>query len=143
MRNYYEELGVSPTASQADIHEAYRRLVKTYHPDKHAQNELRDLALEKLKVINEAYGILSSPHQRKAYDAQLQQAPRLSASENLEKQLNRDPRSLVQKAFFWFAATAGTALVTRLFRHVLATVFVLGLFGLWYLWRKKKKKSDD
>ncbi len=55
MRDPYEVLGVSPNASEEEIKEAYRELVKKYHPDKYMNNPLADLAEEKLREVNEAY----------------------------------------------------------------------------------------
>ena len=55
MRDPYEVLCVSRTASDAEIKSAYRELVKKYHPDNYADNPLADLASEKMKEINEAY----------------------------------------------------------------------------------------
>ena len=55
MRDPYEVLGVSRTASDSEIKSAYRELVKKYHPDNYADNPLADLASEKMKEINEAY----------------------------------------------------------------------------------------
>jgi len=55
MRDPYEVLGVSRTASDSDIKKAYHELVKKYHPDNYANNPLADLASEKMKEINEAY----------------------------------------------------------------------------------------
>ncbi len=51
----YKVLGVSPTATDQQIKEAYRELAKKYHPDSYADNPLADLASEKMKEINEAY----------------------------------------------------------------------------------------
>ncbi len=51
----YKVLGVSPTASDDDIKETYRRLARKYHPDKYADSELKELAEEKMKEINSAY----------------------------------------------------------------------------------------
>lgn len=55
MRNPYEVLGVREGASQDEIKQAYRELVKKYHPDRYTDNPLRDLAEDKLREINEAY----------------------------------------------------------------------------------------
>ena len=55
MKDPYEVLGVSRTASDNEIKSAYRELVKKYHPDNYANNPLADLASEKMKEINEAY----------------------------------------------------------------------------------------
>ena len=63
-RDYYEVLGVSKDASEADIKMAFRRLAKKYHPDvcKEADAE------EKFKEIQEAYAVLSDDTRRKQYD---------------------------------------------------------------------------
>lgn len=74
-RDYYEILGVERTASAEEIKRAYRRLVKQYHPDIYKGPD----ADQRIKEINEAYEVLSSPEKRAAYDrfghAGLQGAP--------------------------------------------------------------------
>ncbi|MBZ9713883.1 DnaJ C-terminal domain-containing protein [Deinococcus multiflagellatus] len=64
-KDYYDVLGVSRGASDADIKSAYRKLAKQYHPDKNAGDEK---AAEKFKEIGEAYAVLSDPEKRKVYD---------------------------------------------------------------------------
>ena len=59
MKDPYEVLGVSRTASDSEIKAAYRELVKKYHPDNYANNTLADLASEKMKEINEAYDAIT------------------------------------------------------------------------------------
>ena len=58
MQNPYEVLGIKEGASQQEIKDAYREQVKKYHPDKHQDNPLYELAEEKLQEINEAYEYL-------------------------------------------------------------------------------------
>ena len=56
MKNPYEVLGISPSATDEEVKEAYRNLARKYHPDNYsADNPLADLATEKMKEINEAY----------------------------------------------------------------------------------------
>lgn len=55
MKDPYVVLGVSKDASDEEIKDAYRALVKKYHPDKFADSDLAELANEKMKEINAAY----------------------------------------------------------------------------------------
>lgn len=64
-RDYYEVLGVSRTATDAEIKKAYRKLAMKYHPD---YNPGDKDAEEKFKEINEANEVLSDPKKRQLYD---------------------------------------------------------------------------
>lgn len=64
-RDYYEVLGLTRTASDADIKKAYRRLAMKYHPDR---NDGDTDAEEKFKEAKEAFEILSDQQKRAAYD---------------------------------------------------------------------------
>ena len=55
MTDPYKILGVSPTDDDETIKQAYRELVRKYHPDKYADTDLAEMANEKMKDINAAY----------------------------------------------------------------------------------------
>ena len=57
----YEVLGLSRGATDEEIKNAYRELVKKYHPDKYIDNPLADLAEEKMREVNDAYEMLMKP----------------------------------------------------------------------------------
>src|SRR5215210_3897718 len=64
-RDYYEVLGVSKTAGEAEVKAAFRKLAMTYHPDKNPGDKNAEI---KFKDINEAYQVLSDGQKRAAYD---------------------------------------------------------------------------
>jgi len=56
VRDPYSVLGITPNATDDEVKEAYRVLVRKYHPDNYADdNPLKELATEKMQEINEAY----------------------------------------------------------------------------------------
>jgi molecular chaperone DnaJ len=75
-RDYYEVLGLSREAGDAEIKKAYRRLARDHHPD---ANPGDSGAEERFKELTEAYEVLSNPQARRAYDTYGHQVPRSGA----------------------------------------------------------------
>jgi DnaJ-class molecular chaperone len=64
-KDYYATLGVSKTATEKEIKQAYRKLARKYHPD---VNPADKTAEARFKEINEAYEVLGDPDKRRKYD---------------------------------------------------------------------------
>ena len=64
-RDYYEVLGVSKTASDAEIKSAYKKMAIKYHPDRNPGDKEAE---EKFKEAAEAYDVLRDPDKRARYD---------------------------------------------------------------------------
>ncbi len=64
-KDYYSTLGVSKTASEKEIKQAFRKLARKHHPDVNPGDKAAEA---KFKEINEAYEVLGDPAKRKKYD---------------------------------------------------------------------------
>ncbi len=95
--DYYAVLDVSPSATQSEIKRSYRRLARKYHPDLNQQ--ARD---QHIKLLNEAYKILSDPTRRATYDQQrlIEASRRKAAQEALRQQ--QEPRMTWIEGIFGF-----------------------------------------
>lgn len=63
--DYYKTLGVSRSASQAEIHQAYRKLARKYHPDLNPDDPN---AAKKFQEVQKAFEVLNDPQKRENYD---------------------------------------------------------------------------
>jgi curved DNA-binding protein CbpA len=107
MKNYYEDLGLTPTATDEEIKTAYRKLSLKFHPDKNDGDKYFE---ELSKKINVAYETLGDKNKRKIYDDSLgyssnpnskssstnnySEAPRNNTNSNNEQEFLRKLRSL-------------------------------------------------
>lgn len=64
-RDYYETLGVTRAATDAEIKKAHRKLARKYHPDLNPNDKQAE---EKFKEIQEAYEVLGDKEKRSRYD---------------------------------------------------------------------------
>ena len=103
--DYYQILGLTPTATPAEVKKRYRELVRKYHPDVNASAD----AAQKILAINEAYHTLGDVEKRSHYDAlrTLSQNSRPTRSETPSSApSNGTPRSAVD--FNGFGTTRPT-----------------------------------
>jgi DnaJ domain len=110
---YYEELGLSPRATEAEVKRSYKRLTLLLHPDQHQDPEIRALAETQMKRLNEIVSILADPQQRLVYDQGLLDKP-LSVRHIPPEQ-----------ALFWLRNNRGWILVGVAFGLFLAAAFLI------------------
>lgn len=79
MTDYYKVLGVSRKASQEEIENAYRKIVRENHPDLYPGDKERE---ERLKAANEAYQVLGNAEKRRQYDAGLNGSGRVRIADD-------------------------------------------------------------
>ena len=111
-KNFYKILQVDPSATEAQIRNAYRALAREHHPDVSSHPAARDI----FQDIQRAYEILSDPERRRKYD-------RFRASEGLDKSSSLSVRAVIshkqlltnveEQAFYaWLDITPATDLPT-------------------------------
>ena len=125
-KDYYAVLGVDKHSSQVDIDRSYKRLASKHHPDRGGSEE-------RMKQLNEAYGVLKDSSVRRDYDATRRTRPQSAPG------FVRGARSARATR-----ATEPTARDVGVFGHVLSAGLCLaaGLFLLllvrfqwiWFLW---------
>jgi molecular chaperone DnaJ len=92
--DHYRTLNVTPTATQAEIKQAYRQLAKQFHPDSNRETANH----EKIARVNAAYEVLGDPEHRKSYDQQLHYLTQLEAAGFSAGRGNRQQRTAAAQA---------------------------------------------
>jgi curved DNA-binding protein CbpA len=94
MANYYETLGIRPSASLAEIELAYKGRRSQYHPDRYTQTDVETVqwATEQMKLVTEAYRVLVDPSARARHDEALKEQQR-SGSSPSNSQASAKPES--------------------------------------------------
>jgi molecular chaperone DnaJ len=64
--DHYKTLGVDRKATPAEIKKAYRKLARSYHPDRNPDDKRAE---ERFKEISQAHDVLGDPEKRKQYDS--------------------------------------------------------------------------
>ncbi|MDE3197123.1 MAG: DnaJ domain-containing protein [Acidobacteriota bacterium] len=99
--NYYEELGIGENASQSEVRDAFRAMVRLLHPDHQTDPDLKAIAELQMRRLNAIYSVLSDPEKRREYDARLDEAPVQGKVFNPAS--NIDPRRFLSR-FLWVGA---------------------------------------
>lgn len=91
-QNYYQILGISPSATLEEIRKAYHRLARQYHPDVNPDRKTADT----FKEITRIYEILTDPIARRDYDQQLaqQSPPETNRSEERQTKINSEQQAI-------------------------------------------------
>ena len=122
---YYDILRVGRGADPEGVRTAYRRLAQKYHPDKLPNNAD---AVRVMAMLNEAYAVLSDPHQRARYDRRIQTAQACASGAKRRVIAPADvptatwPWYLLFATMAFAAATFGTALYKTLVPGVAVAV---------------------
>ena len=86
----YKVLGLSRDASQDDIQQAHRKLVRKYHPDANPEDPRAE---ERFKEAQQAYEVLSDEKKRREYDEGLRTSSRGSPGRSRSRERSSRPRA--------------------------------------------------
>lgn len=136
MKDYYKILEVHPDASLEVLNNAYRALVRKYHPDLY-HTRLKGPMTTKMQEINEAYNTLSVPSSREEYN-------RRYARHATTRQVSAHPAIQWKRMLLWALCVFLLGkflfkpfLLSPIGRFILLGVTVVALFTLLIRFRRK------
>ena len=118
-KDYYAVLGVDKDASQVEIDRSYKRLAAKHHPDRGGSEE-------RMKLLNEAYGVLKDTTLRRSYDAVRRPAAARTAAPGYVRVTTPTARDV---GVFGHVLSAGLCLAAGLF-----LLLLLRFQWIWFLW---------
>ena len=127
MSDHYKTLGAGENASQAEIERLYKRLAREHHPDRGGDEE-------RMKAINEAYGVLRDASARIAYDAE-RRASRVDYAKHFHVPHTSSPPAQMDALSgrilgAWLCTLAGLVLLFLVRFHYVRFLWPLGLLAV-------------
>jgi hypothetical protein len=119
-KDYYAVLGVDKDASRVDLDRSYRRLASKHHPDRGGSEE-------RMKLLNEAYGVLKDSRVRGDYDAV--RRPRAAASASASGFVRVNTPTARDVGVFGHCLSAGLCLIAGVF-----LLLLVRFQWIWILW---------
>ncbi len=135
MKNHYQTLGVSDSATDSQIKDAFKKLAVRYHPDKHRGDSEME---ERFKEINEAYQILSDPYKKAQFDLQ-HHYQFFSATNTPEptSKFKHPPKTHRPYVQFDYSGNVKTTLYAFGITFLIALI-AMGVMGIHNLYRQNK-----
>ncbi len=96
-KNYYEFFGVAQNATEKELHRAYRRKARLYHPDIGVNTEHSKQLAEQFKQLQDVYSILKDPQKRARYDEAIR--PKVMPSPQSNPERNRSVKPAFPDVF--------------------------------------------
>jgi curved DNA-binding protein CbpA len=93
--DFYTILGVSKTATTAEVRKAYALLARDKHPDRFSDPGEKEKAQRVFKEITEAFNTLANERERQAYDRSIEK-PRATTPEELAREAYAEGQAALQ-----------------------------------------------
>lgn len=90
MPTLYDELGLPPTATAAELHRAYRERARRLHPDVAGED---DSTADAMRRLNDAWRVLGDPARRRDYDRTLAPPPPAARDDGADGAEEEEPEA--------------------------------------------------